>query len=170
MLLVLKCSSNSPQIMHAGIWLPPAVAEAHNHTLSLLSGLMVSVKRMATAGLGKALSAVLVLVMLYGMITPSLALQCYVTYTKDASTPPETSTQVLAADDMQTGYFCTRFQVKGKWSYGFTDASSCALMKQNPETYKNLVCCDTPLCNAPDKALDPVTTIVPSLPGAIGRK
>lgn len=131
---------------------------------------MVFATRMSTASLGKALPAVLVLVFMYGMITPSLALKCYVTYTKDASTPPETSTQVLAVDDMQTGYFCTRFQVKGKWSYGTTDVSSCAVMKQNPETYKNLLCCDTPLCNVPDKALDPATTIVPSLPGATGRK
>jgi hypothetical protein len=92
---------------------------------------------MSAASLGKALPAVLVLVFMYGMIMPSLALKCYITYTKDASTPPERSTQVLAVDDMQNGYFCTRFQVKGKWSYGTTDASSCALMKQNPEAYNN---------------------------------
>jgi hypothetical protein len=51
------------------------------------------------------------------------------------------------------------------WFYGFADMSACDSMKNTAEargTYKHAICCNTPKCNAPDKALDPARTIVPT--------
>jgi hypothetical protein len=130
---------------------------------------------MTSTGLRQALPLVLVLLLLHSAVTPTLALISYETYTgKDGKTPIEQSTEVMAIDDSKAaGSFCVSYTARAPgttrdiWAYTHVDASTCECMNQYPETYTYYECCATPKCNAPDKARDPVRTIVPTTPGAI---
>jgi hypothetical protein len=124
---------------------------------------------MTTAALHQALPAVLlVMLLLHSAVRPTLALTCYVTYTKDAKAPPSKSTEVMAVDDKRAGLFCIRYKAPDGWFYGHADSPTCDLMKEYPGVYRYALCCSSARCNAPVKALDPVRTIVPSLPGTSG--
>jgi hypothetical protein len=127
---------------------------------------------MTAAALHQALPAVLLvlLLLLHSTIRPTLALTCYVTYTKDAKTPLSKSREVTTVDDKRAGSFCIRYKAPDGWFYGHADPPTCDLMKDYPGLYRYALCCSSSKCNAPVKALDPVRTIVPSPrpPGTTG--
>ena len=50
---------------------------------------------------------------------------------------------------------------KLKWAYGITTSPLCKDVKAQTSTYKNVLCCRSNLCNAPDKKLDPATKVLP---------
>jgi hypothetical protein len=67
--------------------------------------------------------------------------------------------------------FCTRYWVRDTkakielWIYGFTSKAGCEVFKKlfpDGEEVRHAICCNTPKCNTPDKALDPVRTIMPT--------
>jgi hypothetical protein len=104
-------------------------------------------------------------------VSPAFAIVCY--------TGPDDKGNVGAADFKEpAGALCLRYQYicsandtactvaevgKGKWAYTITTKDTCAELKALPSQYKNVTCCNSARCNAPDLKLDPAVKVVPGL-------
>lgn len=98
-------------------------------------------------------------------------LKCYIR-------PPDAAPITVKATEVvdSPGYLCLRYQYlctpndkecapgevgKLKWHYSIAEKNSCDSMKALPERYRDLTCCSTNLCNAPDPKRDPTTKVTP---------
>lgn len=103
-------------------------------------------------------------------VSPTHAIVCY-------GGGPEQNT-VIATALNQPGTLCARYQFPctkddractaqdaGKllWAYTSLEKATCDQLKAMPGTYKDLTCCSTNLCNAPDPKRDMSTKIYPGL-------
>jgi len=117
-------------------------------------------------GCGSKLLAVLILVLC--CCGPAMAIKCY------APTPDGAGVIAIEFNDPTT--LCLRYQfvcTKGnsactakdvgklKWDYTTTTSSACSDIKKSTSVYKNVLCCNSNLCNAPSAKLDSATKVIP---------
>lgn len=105
-----------------------------------------------------------------------LLLKCNLASAILCYTPVPEGPSVIAAEFKDPKTLCLRYQFpctaddtacspkelgKLKWAYATTTSAICGDLKRAPRTYKNVLCCSSDRCNAPDPKLDPATKVLP---------
>jgi hypothetical protein len=119
---------------------------------------------------------VLVLALALMCCSPTLALLCY-----NPAPPSDVDvvngiTSVILANlpfdnavCLRYTYMCTKTDKAckpadaGKWQWGYVTSvmNTCTAMKKSPTVYKNVLCCTTDRCNAPEPKQDKTTRVLP---------
>jgi hypothetical protein len=108
-----------------------------------------------------------------GSLIPALSLRCY--YDGERWRDGKVFPYVIKPTEVPSGNpACVSFQLDcttvtncaagddGKWTYTFTELEDCPKWKASQ--HKHLKCCNADNCNAPDRAMDITTKIIPQPP------